>query len=259
MNYPTGSDLCNPSIIPPLGARRSPDVGPFALMVSSGTDMRYITRKIEGAETVGFFNSSLTRPPQRGERGQGFSVTGPFIGAPYAVMLLESLVARGADRVLVLGWCGSLSEEVRVGDLIVPGRAFVDEGTSRHYRCLDHEIPYSMPDEGFSEELSRFLVSSGLAPHHRGSIWTTDAIYRETRAKVDHFRERGAIAVEMECSALFSAAAFRKVSVAGLLVVSDSVAASDWEPGFRRDVFKNARQAACDVLLDFMKQREAHG
>ncbi len=83
----------------------------------------------------------------------------------------------------------------------------------------------------------------------QGPVWTTDAIYRETPKKVAWFREQGALAVEMECSALFSVAAFRNVEVAALLVVSDSLAAGNWDPGFARTRFKTARQEACEAIL----------
>ena len=62
-----------------------------------------------------------------------FSITGPFIGAPYAAMLLETLIAWGARRIIFLGWCGAVAEEVKIGDIILPTAALIDEGTSGHY------------------------------------------------------------------------------------------------------------------------------
>ena len=90
-------------------------------------------------------------------------------------------------------------------------------------------------------------------PARRHSIWTTDAIYRETPKKMSWFQEKGALAVEMECSALFAAAEFRKVAITSLLVVSDSLAseAGDWDPGFRKNKFKEARKSACKSIITF--------
>jgi nucleoside phosphorylase len=55
----------------------------------------------------------------------------------------------------------------------------------------------------------------------------------------------------MECSALFAAAAFRKVPIAALLVVSDSLARTDgaWDPGFNKKRFKTMRKQACGVAM----------
>lgn len=244
MSYPTWSDLNKESIVPPLGARQAPDLGPVALMISTELDCRTLRSSMEPKKTVSFFVSSLSTD------AQGIAAAGPFIGAPYGVMLLESLKAKGAEQVIVLGWCGALTGDLDTGDLIVPDRAFVDEGTSRHYAKLDADMPETSPDPALSRQLAEFLDQRGIDAHRR-TIWTTDAIYRETEDKVNWYRERGAAAVEMECSALFAAAVFRNIPVAALLVVSDSVASRDWDPGFRKDRFKTARRTACQAVLDF--------
>ena len=247
MNYPTWSDLSNASIIPPLGARRAPDIGPVAVLVSCEPDMKLITAAVDHPVTVPFFNSTLIT-----YRDKGISVAGPFMGAPYGAMLLESLIARGAKKILVVGWCGAVTDELTVGDIVLPSSAIVDEGTSRNYKDLDNALPVSVPDLKLLEQLSEHLTSSGIA-HEKAGIWTTDAIYRETQKKVEYFRSLGASAVEMECSALFSVAEYRKVSLAALLVVSDSVASRVWDPGFRNKTFKQARKTACEAIMGFLE------
>ncbi len=52
----------------------------------------------------------------------------------------------------------------------------------------------------------------------------------------------------MECSALFTVAAFRAVSAAALLVVSDDLSSLAWRPGFKDPRFASGREAACDVI-----------
>ncbi len=245
MNYPTWSDLSDESIIPPLGARRAPDIGPVALMVSCEPDMKLMTAASDHSPTIPFFNSTLIT-----HKDKGISVAGPFMGSPYAAMLLESLIARGARKVLVVGWCGAVTDELKVGDILLPSRAIVDEGTSRNYKRLDESLPVSVPDVKLVQQLSDYLASSEIV-HEKAGIWTTDAIYRETKKKVAFFRDLGAKAVEMECSALFSVAEYRKISIAGLLIVSDSVASRTWDPGFRNKTFKQSRKAACKAMLEF--------
>jgi len=168
-------------------------------------------------------------------------------------MLLESLVAKGAGQILILGWCGALNKDLATGDLIIPDLAICDEGTSRHYSVLDDDLPVTRPDEGLSGQLGSLLKERGETAH-RLPIWTTDAIYRETREKVDWYRDKGAAAVEMECSALFAAAAFRSVPVTALLVVSDSLASGDWDPGFKQKRFKTMRRTACHAVMDLARK-----
>ncbi|HCY83705.1 MAG TPA: uridine phosphorylase [Desulfobacteraceae bacterium] len=251
MSYPTWSDLNSPSVVPPLGARQAPDIGPAALMVSTAPDLRYISAtqgKFSGSE---FFTGRLLKGEGHNE---GLTVAGPYIGAPYAVMLLESLIAKGARQIVILGWCGAISNALVPGDILVPERAIVDEGTSRHYATLTQKLPSTSPDKELNNRLISFLESGGMQVHTH-PLWTTDAIYRETREKVNWYRDKGAAAVETECSALFAAAAHRKVNVAALLVVSDSLATPDgaWDPGFRKKQFKTMRKTACKSAVDFTR------
>ncbi len=254
MNYPTWSDLNNPSIVPPLGARSAPDIGPVAVMVSCDPDLRFLKSRNAVSKTIPFFISTLM---EFSEPHGGISMAGPFIGAPYAAMLLDSLIAKGANQVVVLGWCGALDDTLAVGDIIVPSEAIVDEGTSRNYKKLEETFPVSRPDRSLTDKLWGYLKSEDIQAE-KEVIWTTDAIYRETQKKVAYFNGMGARAVEMECSALFSVAEYRKIKLAAALVVSDSVASRDWEPGFRKKRFKQARQKACKSVVDFAKIISEH-
>ena len=245
MSYPNWSDLDNESIIPPLGARKAPDIAPVALMVSCEPDMRLISKSLEEPEWKSFFNSTLIMPPEK-----DYSIAGPFIGAPYSVMMLESLIAKGAKTVLVIGWCGAVREDLEVGDILLPEKAIVDEGTSKNYKKLDENNPLTNPDIKLLKRLSADLTKSEIS-HKKIKLWTTDAIYRETQRKIAWYRDLGVDAVEMECSALFAVAEYRKISLAAILVVSDSVASKDWDPGFRYKRFKDARESVCKAVLRF--------
>jgi uridine phosphorylase len=172
-------------------------------------------------------------------------LAGPFIGAPHAVIALEKLIVLGARRILVLGWCGSLQPDLKIGDLVIPDRAIPEEGTSQHYP-LPHGAPRS--DSRLNRVLEISLVEQGFT-FTRGEIWTTDAIYRETPEKVRRYQEKGVLAVEMEISALLTVAAYRSVSLAGLLVVSDELSDLKWRPGFSNPVLKENTRLAGELLL----------
>ena len=63
-----------------------------------------------------------------------------------------------------------------------------------------------------------------------GKTWTTDAIYRETRARVARRQAEGCAMVEMEASALFAVGAFRGVPVGQILYGGDDVSGlGDWD------------------------------
>jgi len=181
-------------------------------------------------------------------------LTGPMVGAPYAVMILEMLVALGVKRIVFYGWCGAVSRDLRIGEILLPTEARIDEGTSRQYVRRSGPGERSQkpsrsvkPSSIIQEAIKKGLASRNL-PFREGPIWTTDGIFRETRRKTAYHQKRGVLAVEMEASALFSAGRFHGVEVGGILVVSDEIASFKWQPGFRTEPFKDARQRTCEVI-----------
>ena len=160
--------------------------------------------------------------------GRSFSTLSSPVGAPMAAMLLEQLIALGARRFLYLGFCGALDPSLSIGDLFIPLRAVREEGTSYHYLPANVE-PTAAPS--ITESLQREAERQRLSVR-QGLLWTTDAPFRETPAKITAFQAAGVGAVDMEVAALLSVAVFRGCEVAALLVVSDECYHPVWRPGF---------------------------
>ncbi|ADH87206.1 nucleoside phosphorylase [Desulfurivibrio alkaliphilus] len=188
-----------------------------------------------GWRRYSFFPGALHATPTGGAW-----LAGPAVGAPVAVMALEKLVALGATAVISVGWCGALAPGVEVGDIVLPDTALSEEGTSAHYPFAGQSVA---ADPALNLKLQRLLVGAGFTVHG-GPVWTTDAPYRETWAKVARYRRRGILAVEMEFAALAAVAAYRGVPLASVLLVSDLVREEQaWEPAFRgRDFRRRARR-----------------
>ena len=159
----------------------------------------------------------------------------PIIGSPYAAILLENLIAWGAQDFIFFGLCGSVSPEVTIGDILLPTGAYIEEGTSLHYGKQTGAVSYC--SESIRQHLKASCNAQNLA-FQEGLVWTTDAVFRETKTLVRSYREKGAIAVEMELSALFTIGAFRGVKIGAALVVSDELSTYNWKPGFGSDRFK---------------------
>jgi hypothetical protein len=58
-------------------------------------------------------------------------------GAPAAGMLMETLVASGVKRFVMLGQAGAISAQCEMGDLLLPTWGLREEGTSYHYLAPD--------------------------------------------------------------------------------------------------------------------------
>ena len=146
-------------------------------------------------------------------------LAGPILGAPQAVMVMELLCLQGVKVFLSLGSCGSIQEDLAIGNIVLPLTALSEEGTSDHYPLKDGP---ASADPELTDYLARSLAEEGLN-FRAGRIWTTDAPFRETREKIQSYASQGILAVDMEASALMTVAAFRDLSFAGLMVVSDEL------------------------------------
>jgi uridine phosphorylase len=166
-----------------------------------------------------------------------------MLGAPQTILVLERMIALGTTRFIAAGWCGSLQKNVHIGDIVLPSSAISEEGTSSHYPSAS-----PMPSPLIFDPLKSSLASSGLTIHE-GTVWSTDAPFRETFRKVKDFQSAGVLAVDMETSALFTVSRFRKVDLAVVLVVSDDLSEFKWTHGFRDPAFKEARKKAVSSTL----------
>ena len=152
---------------------------------------------------------------------------------------------RGYRDFLFLGSCGGLDTDMHIGDIVLPEEAISEEGTSKLYTS-------SGPRFSANIELTNLFESTaeeiGIAVR-RGTVWTTDAPFRETPAKIRSFRRSGAIGVEMESSALFAVAKVRRARMAGLLVVSDLLH-DEWIVGWNRKTYRRGEDKARNVLQE---------
>lgn len=167
--------------------------------------------------------------------GQHFTVIHPGVGAPLAAAFLEEAIALGCRKFIACGGAGVLNREIAVGHLVIPASAVRDEGTSYHYLPPGREVAASA--EGVAA-LRLTLDAHGI-PYVVGKTWTTDAIYRETPARIARRRAEGCITVEMETAAFFAVAQFRAalpetsgVTFAQILYGGDDVSGDLWD---RRD------------------------
>jgi uridine phosphorylase len=173
-------------------------------------------------------------------------------GAPLSASLLEGAIALGAKVIIACGGAGALDPAIPLGQIIVPTAAIRDEGTSYHYLPPGREVAANP----LGLELLREVLETQDDPYLFGKTWTTDAIFRETRSKIQARRAEGALVVEMETAALFAVGAFRNVLVAQLLYAGDNVGGDSWDHrdwsvqrSIRKALFFLACEACCDAPI----------
>ncbi|MBQ4650427.1 MAG: nucleoside phosphorylase [Firmicutes bacterium] len=148
------------------------------------------------------------------------------MGAPMTVALMEELIAMGGRQFVFFGSCGTLDASIPAGHLIVPEAAYRDEGTSYHYMPASAGDFVNIPT---AETTAGTIEDMGI-PVIRTKVWTTDGLYRETRANMAKRVAEGCRVVDMECSAIMAAAAFRGVRTYQFLYAEDNLDAVEWDP-----------------------------
>lgn len=157
--------------------------------------------------------------------GRRLAVVHPGVGAAAGAARLERVIALGCRKFIVCGGAGVLDGSIAVGHIVVPNAAIRDEGVSYHYLKAAREVaPTPRALAAIEAELT--------ANHHDyicGKTWTTDGLYRETRARMNRRRREGCVVVEMEAAAFFAVARFRRVECAQILYGGDSLAGRRWD------------------------------
>jgi purine-nucleoside phosphorylase len=239
--------ILDEGIVRPHRRKVDPDVGNDTIMIMIPSDLDYLVRE-KAPKHITYWNMEFFNLYQVETNSNScLSLIGPFLGAPQAVMGMEKMISLGAKRIWVMGWCGSLSPELRIGDLFIPTTAVSEEGTSQHYPINDNPET----DVELNTLLEQSLLTRGYSLK-KGTVWTTDAPYRETPEKVNKYQKKGVLAVEMEMAALMTVSIFRQVKMAALLVVSDELFSLTWNSGFSKPAFKKITKKAGKLLVDLV-------
>ena len=229
-------------LVSPRREGKDPQLNDYGLLLVNPAEAVAAQRKTvkQGWQRHFLFNSKLYADPD----DNGFWA-GPAVGAPMAVMALEKLIALGAKKILVYGWCGALMPGLHIGDIVLPTWCLSEEGTSSHYGQEGRPKTSLSLIDCWSAQLSK----AGLS-FHSGPIWTTDAPYMETAGKVKQCQDQAILVVDMELSALCTVAAYRGIELAAVFLVSDELWHSQWKSGFSSKSFKAKSRELLDFLFD---------
>ncbi len=165
-------------------------------------------------------------------KGEDIAVVQAMVGEPLQVGNFDELIFMGVKNFLLVGSCGCLEKNIEEYSLIVPTSALRDEGTSFHYQPPSDEIEL----EKEAVEVVENTLKDLKIKYAKGKTWTTDAIFRETKDKVERRRSQGAITVDMECAGMAAVAKFRNVHFAQIFYGSDDLSLEEYDA---RDLIDN--------------------
>ena len=237
----TGKDLME------MVQLRPEDIGDYALVPGPRERMEALVKKLENPiKNFSFMEYTMYTGEYAGTKVT--TINGGRFSADTAITT-EILCNAQAKALIRIGSCGSLSEDIKVGDLVVADSALRGDGVTPYY-----------VDAGFQPQADRALTariksaagSSGLNVH-AGKVWSTDAILRETREHVSRAVEQGAVAVDMVTSVFLTLCQLYKIPAAVILAVSDNVITG--EMGFMNPDYYMAEAAMIGIALNLIKNR----
>ncbi len=140
------------------------------------------------------------------------------IGSPAAALVIDLCAFSPARAALLLGMCGGLRDDYKIGEYFVPVASIRGDGTSDFY--FPTEVP-ALANFTIQKKVSEILEKE-KSPFHIGITHTTNKRFWEFNPE---FRNRLAVtrpqAVEMECATLFTASYYHKLPLGALLLISD--------------------------------------
>lgn len=164
-------------------------------------------------------------------------------GGPNVAALVEELSSFGVSEFVLWGYCGGISDDISIGDLLMAEGALRHDGVSHHYLIDDGEFVYS----GWFARWRKTAKASGITA---SLVWSCDALYRETRKKISLCKKMGIHAVEMEVASFYAVCKAKKLKGIAFLVVSDLFRQNKWKPGFSELSFKEGIRRLIEFFLE---------
>lgn len=208
----------------------------------------YILRRHSTKQIKGFLGEFHLFKRTNGHIGLS---TGFGIGAPVIAGLTDEFAALGVKQFVLIGMAGGLQPELTTGSLILATSAIRGEGVSRHYLPLNEMVE---SDSGLVQGISQILTRQNH-PHQPGTVWTTDAPFRELRKDVIDHQKQGVLVVEMESAAMLSVARANDLSAAAMFTIADQLSGGEWRMANDLKPAQKGLSILFDAALEYLSQR----
>jgi len=227
---------------------RPQDVGKYAIVPGPRDRMEVLMKKIENpVKNFSFMEYTMYTGMFEGIKLT--TINGGRFSTDTAITS-EVMCNAGIQNIIRIGTCGSLDENIKVGDLVIVDKVIRGDGVTPYY--VDKDF-VTVADKKISDLMFNIAKEMGCNVH-RCTTWTTDALLRETREIVEAKRKEGATAVDMVSSTLLTIAQKYNVKAASILAVSDNVITG--EMGFMNPLYYMAEANMIKIALETVKKLE---
>jgi purine-nucleoside phosphorylase len=154
-------------------------------------------------------------------KGMPVSVMGTGMGIPSASIYATELIAEyGVRRLVRVGSCGSVREDVNLREVILAVGACTDSSVNR--RRYGGDDFAAVADFGLLRAAAHVGDVQGIVTRV-GLVHTADLFYGSEAKPFEVMQRMGVLAVEMEAAGLYGLAAERGARALAILTVSDQI------------------------------------
>ena len=227
---------------------RPQDIGKYALVPGPKERLDAIVKRLQNPmKNFAFMEYTMFTGDYEGVKVT--AINGGRFSADTGITT-EILCNAQAQVMIRLGSCGALREDIKVGDLVIAESAIRGDGVTPYY--VDKNFN-TTADPDLIANLFEVSKNVGLTVH-KGKVWSTDAILRETRDVVGKATDEGAIAVDMVTSTFLTICQIYKIPAAVILAVSDNVITG--EMGFLNADYYMAEGSMIGIAFQLIKKLE---
>ena len=181
------------------------------------------------------------------------SVLSSGMGMPsMAIYATELVRAFKVKKILRVGSCGSIDDELNIGQVVATMGASTDSNMNRaRFGGFDFAATADF------EMLTDWVRCAELmgTDIRVGNVLTSDTFYHSSNDIYDLCRSLGILAVEMEAAALYRVAAEHRISALAVMTVSDHIIKQEaMSPADRETTFKSMAEISLKSITNEEKK-----
>lgn len=144
------------------------------------------------------------------------------IGAPSVLDYILSLGVTKCKNIIFLGSAGSLDDNIKIGDIVVPEYSICGDGASRYLNpnLEDELLKLEYPTKEYTNKLINIMRENNIKYHYVPN-YSIDTVFAQFY-HIDKILELGSKVIEMETAALFKCNELLHKNVTALLCISDN-------------------------------------
>jgi len=154
-------------------------------------------------------------------KGNRISIQGAGMGIPSTAIYANELINEyGVKTMIRIGTCGSIREDIGIGEVLLAMSASTDSSMNRlKFGGMDYApaANFELLDKAFHK--ARELSIEALV----GGIFSTDSFYDDNPDRYKIWADHGVLGAEMESMLLYTLAAKTNVKALSILTVSDNL------------------------------------